>query len=478
MNKLLSRYKSTPAPFRASLWFTISNVIQKSIALFSLPILTRIMSTEDYGSYAIYQSWLAVVTILATMNLFLSAYTRGITEFEDQREEFASSILTLCSLITVFLFCVFLIRPEFWSGLMGLSPFLITVMFIEIFLMSAFEFWAATQRYDYKYRALVIVTIAITACSLGLGIAAILSSSSKAEARIIVDVAVKGVVGLLLFILIIGRGKCLFRREFWRYALAFNIPLIPHFLSHFVLTQSDRIMIGSIVGNDAAALYSVTYSLSTAMIFIITAVNNSLTPYTFKCLKAGETDRLKTATRPIFVMVAVLCVLMMAFGPELVTLFASAEYADAIWIMPSLAASVFFIFTYSVFANVEFYYKKTFAISVASAVCALLNIALNYLLIPRFGYQVAAYTTLASYICLTLAHYVLYKRVVSREQPDRTCVYDSRFIFACAVGLLLTVAVMPLLYKVPLLRLGVVAATLTVALLKRKQLISAMKEVR
>ena len=61
-------------------------------------------------------------------------------------------------------------------------------------------------------------------------------------------------------------GKKYIQKKYWKYALAFNIPLIPHYLSNYVLSQSDRVMIGKMVGNDKAALYSVAYTISTMMI--------------------------------------------------------------------------------------------------------------------------------------------------------------------------------------------------------------------
>ncbi len=63
-----------------------------------------------------------------------------------------------------------------------------------------------------------------------------------------------------------------------------------------------------------------------------------------------------------------------------------------------LRPSVFFMFLYPLFANIEFYYEKTKFVMVASCSGALLNILLNYIFIGLYGYYAAGYTTLICYM--------------------------------------------------------------------------------
>ena len=78
-------------------------------------------------------------------------------------------------------------------------------------------------------------------------------------------------------------------------------------------------------------------------------------------------------------IVAVLTIVAMLFGPELIKIFATEEYYQAIWIIPPVAMSVFFNSIYSVFVNIEFYYEKTKYVMYVTVVLAGLNIVLNYI---------------------------------------------------------------------------------------------------
>ncbi len=56
MNKLLDKYKKIPAPVKAGLWFFICTVLQKGIVFLTVPIFTRLLTTEQYGLLTVYQS--------------------------------------------------------------------------------------------------------------------------------------------------------------------------------------------------------------------------------------------------------------------------------------------------------------------------------------------------------------------------------------------------------------------------------------
>lgn len=463
-------------PVKASLWFTICNILNKGFALLSTPILTRIMSTEQYGTFSIYQSWYSIVTIFATVNVFQGAYTTGIVRFEKEQHTLESSLLGLTTTLTLTLFGIFLFTSNFWTEVSGLPTLLVIPMFAEITFMAAYELWAATQRFDYKYKQLVAVSIFMTVGSLGLGIVAILATDYKVEARVFSDVLLKCIIGIVLYINIIWKGRSYFCFKYWKYALVFSVPLIPHFLSHFVLGQSDRIMIGTLSGKSEAAIYSVAYSISMMMTLITNAINNSFCPYTYKKLKNKEVKGIGKSANTLFCLVGGLCIITMSFAPEVINIFAGPEYYNAIWVVPPIAASVFFIFAYAMFSNVEYYYGKTIGISVASIGCAFLNLGLNYVFIRLWGYLAAGYTTLISYICLSVLHYIMYYRVAKEELRSDMKIYNTKVIFLIAAVVLIVMGSMLFVYQYSLIRYGIILSLLSIAYYNRQRIKELMQK--
>ena len=67
ISRFVTKYKKMSVVTKAALWFTFATVLQKGISFFTVPIFTRIMSTEQYGIFSVYLSWISVLTILGGM---------------------------------------------------------------------------------------------------------------------------------------------------------------------------------------------------------------------------------------------------------------------------------------------------------------------------------------------------------------------------------------------------------------------------
>lgn len=477
IKKIFFLYYKMSEPVKASLWFTFCSIMQKGIALLSTPIFTRLLTTEQFGIYSIYQSWYAIITIFATLNLYCGVYNIGLTKFSHDQNRFTSSIQGLSTTITILLFGIYILNVDFWNNLLGLSFLFVISMFVESLFAPAFSFWAAKQRYDYKYKRLILITLIVAFGSPILGVICVLNTTYKAEARVLSYVLVQVCVGLIFYIHNSRKGKIFYDTRYWKFALAFNIPLIPHYLSTTILQQADRIMIASMIGNDKAAIYSVAYSISSMMLIITNAINNSFVPYTYKSIKSHDYKKIRKNSNGLIVLVGIACVLAMSFGPEIIKVFATTDYYEAIWIIPPVSASVYFLFLYPLFGNIEFYFEETKFIMYASCGGAVLNIVLNYLMIPVLGYIAAGYTTLVCYIIFSLAHYIFHKKVIKKHIPDVE-IYDIKFICIFSVVLLIAMIVMAISYNFILLRYGIIIIILITLLIKRKVILKIIKEVR
>lgn len=464
---LKKMYHSLSEQVKASIWYTICNVLNKGIALLSTPIFTRILTEEQYGIFSVFQSWYSIIFIFTSLNVFLGSYTKGLLLYKDRREEFTSSLLCLTTVITCCFGMIFLINIDFWSSVFELPSILLFAMFIELIFMPALEFWSAKERFDFKYINYVIVSVAMTSLSFTTSVIAVVLLKHKVEARIYSDVFSKVIFSIIIYIMIFLKGKKLFVREYWIYAIKFNIPLIPHYLSNYILSQSDRIMISKMVGNIQAAYYSLAYSIATMMNLIIIAINNSLTPYIYHSIDEGEEKSIDKVTTPVLLMVGSITVLTMIFAPEIIRIFAGKKYMEAIYVIPPIAASVFFIFVYSMFSTIEYYYQRTGLIAIATCISAGINLVLNFLFIKSIGYYAAGYTTLICYIFLSLMHYLFYKKTIEKELPRANGVYDTKMIMVVSIVVLAMMTFMIVIYQLTIMRYMIALIFVLIAYKKR-----------
>jgi len=475
--RAFQKYLGLADPIKASLWFTISSVIQRGIALLTTPIFTRLLTTEEYGVYSVYQSWYSIIIIFTTLNLYAGVYNNGMTKWPEARRQYTSALQGLSTTITVLWFFIYLCSMEFWNRLFGLSTLFVLAIFIEVLFVPAFNFWAAGQRFDYKYRKLVGVSVGMGLASPTIGVIAVLLSSYKAEARVLSYVFVQVCVGLVFYIFNMYKGKRFYIKEYWIFALKFNIPLIPHYLAQTVLNQADRIMIADMIGKGEAAIYSVAYTISMMFTIVTGAINNTFIPYTYKAIRDKKYKDLKKTASFLVLLVGAACIVAMAFGPEIIRIFAAPEYYDARWVVPPVAEALLFMFIFPLFCNVEFYYEQTKFIMVASGLAAAINVGLNHVAIKLFGYVAAAYTTLICYILLAIAHYIAYRIICKKKAIDFE-LYDMRFILTISVISLIIMVGMTFIYDIFVVRYTIIALIVIAIVVKRKVVIEKLRGIK
>ena len=477
MSILFNKYKSLSIYLRASFWFLICGFLQKGISVITTPIFTRLLNTSEYGSYNAFNSWYSIVYIIVSLNLSGGVYQQGLVKFEKDRYKFSSSLqgLTITS-ITIWTIVYFACH-NFINNLFDLTTIQMLSMLCMTWTSATFGFWLYEQRVDLKYRTLVIVTLAVSLAKPILGIVLVTHSSDKVTARILGLVIVEFVGYSWCCFVQMYRGKVFFSKTIWKYALNFNLPLIPHYLSQVVLNNSDRIMIKSMVGDSAAGIYSLAYSLAVIMTIFNTALSQTLTPWIYQKIKDKEIKDLASIGYLSLLMIAIVNMLLIMFAPEIVTIFAPASYFQAIYCIPPISMSMLFLFSYNLFAGFAFYYEKTKYIMAASLVGAGLNILLNYYGIKTFGYIAAAYTTLICYILYSIFHYKVMISICNTEldgiKPYRTkylVIFGCLFLSCGFVGLFS--------YRFPLLRYTIICVIAICAILYRRKIVYSIKKIK
>nr|WP_303181970.1 oligosaccharide flippase family protein [Lachnoclostridium phocaeense] len=427
IKKIKIRYENLSIELKAAIWYTICNVGQKGINMLVVPIYTRLLSASEYGRYSVFLSWLEIFEIIVTLRLFSGAYIVGLTKYSDDKYSYTSSLEVLSLVVTTFFLGIYLLFTDGINGLTEMDTTITVFIFLIMYATPIANFWKGWQRVENKYIQMVVLTLACTFFTPFLGILGIVFLKKEAEIIIFARTIVEILTAILLLIFFRKLFLSKIKLSYCIYGLRTNIPLIPYYLSTMVLSHSDRIVIQQIVGDKEAGIYSVAYSVSMIMLLFNTALNNSLQPWLFKSLKKQEVKDIPKITNISVVFFAGLNLMVVFFAPEIIKIFAPAEYYEAIWIVPPVVASVLIMYIYQQFINVEFYYEEGKMTAIASVGAAVLNVALNLAFIPWVGYLAAGYTTLASYIIFAILHYVFMIRICKKHGQNAK-LYDIKTI--------------------------------------------------
>jgi O-antigen/teichoic acid export membrane protein len=342
--------------------------------------------------------------------------------------------------------------------------------------MASYNLWASKKRFLYAYRILTVVSILIGAGRPLIGVIFIKLGSSNLGYMLIYGYALVNIcVGTVIYIVNQKKHTKFIAFGYWKYIFKFCVPLIPHFLSIQVLTRFDRIMINKMCSPSDVAIYSLAYSLSMLMQIVSDAVLSALTPWTYQCIKEQNKEKIGNVINVTLFLIAGANLILILFAPEAVKIFAPLEYYQAIYVIPAVSASVYFIYLFNVFANIEYYYSETRFVAFASIAAALLNVVLNFIFIRKYGFIAAGYTTLASYILYAFMHYICMSKVCSIHAEGYSF-YDTRFILLVSVAFVALAILALTLYKYAIIRYLIIFTIVILAIWKRKLILSFLKE--
>lgn len=468
--KLIEKYRGLSIKLKASFWFLICSFLQKGISLITTPIFTRLLSTTEYGQYNVFNSWLSIITIFVSFNLYQGVYAQGVVKFEKERSVFSSSLQGLTLTLVCSWTAVYLVFHDFFNNLLNLTTIQMLCMMLMIWASSVFNFWATEQRVEFKYRALVIVSILLSILKPTLGILLVINSDDKVTARI-VGLAIVEVIGYTPFFIIqMKNGKKFFSKKFWKYSISFNAPLLLHYLSGIILSNSDRIMIEKMCGASDAGIYSLAYSIALIMTLFNSSLAQTISPWFYQKIKANDIESISSVAYVTLVIIASVNLILIAFAPEVVRIFAPMEYYDAMWVIPPVSMSVYFMFSYDLFAKFAFYYGKTKFIMIASSLSAIFNIMLNYVFISIFGYIAASYTTLICYIIYSMSHYFFMTRIC-RKYFNINSPYNFKIILLISIVFLIIGSILFVSYNFIILRYLILLTIITVVLIFRRRIL-------
>ncbi len=474
--------KKLSAGVAASIVYTLASLFSRGLAIITTPIFTRIMPTDQVGVVSLFQSWASIIGTVATLALTSGGFQLSLREFGKERDRYVSSVLTLTTLMGVLLMAVYAFAPGFWNDVTGLPTPLMVLMLLYLLFSPAQDFWLLRQRYEYKYKVAGLFTFVSALISSIVAVYAVIRASQSGvqelgAVRLFATYSISISCSFVIWIAILLKGKTLYSGQFWKFSLSLSLPLIGNSIASQVLDVSDRTMISSMVGNDAVGIYSTLYTVSSLSLIVWTAINSSFIPYLYENMgDPQKTDKLRTVSSGILALFSVIAFLATMLAPEIVRILATEQYYEAIYIMPPIAAGVFFTAVSNMYSNLLIYFRKTQFIMVSSALAAVLNVVLNYVGIRQFGYIAAAYTTMIAYIVLGVSQMVVATKVYySTTQGTKKFVYNTKLISAILVLTVVCCMSCLLLYKTTLLRYLILLVIMAVFFVKRKTVVRLFK---
>lgn len=446
--------------FQAASLSLLSTILVRAINLISIPIFSRLLTTAEYGIVDIFFSYANIFMIVLGLDT-QGAVAKAKLDFRDDSDTYMSTNL----LFTAGFACAVAVAVNLlygWlRGMIGLSRFETNLMLVYGYALYVIAFRTAENNFDFQFRKNIVMTGTASVLNVLLSIVLILTvfRGRRENGRIIGATLPTAACALVVWLYICRRGKWRYNREHIRYALKFGVPLVPHNLSHIILSSADRIMIKTMISASDAGVYSLSYNLGMLLSVISEGMNQAFGPWLFRKIDRGEITDVTRAQRLYLMVYVIIAIGVMTISPEIVRLIGPEAYWDGTRIVMWVVYAVFLNFTYTLYVNIEFFYLKSNWISTGTIAAAAVNCGLNLLFLKRYGYVFGAYSTVISYAALLAFHMVIVNCVLKKRYTD------NRFVIIVVLAMLAVTVGMNLLLAHMWLRFALGAAALAGAAL-------------
>ena len=197
----------------------------------------------------------------------------------------------------------------------------------------------------------------------------------------------------------------------------------------------------------------------------------------YRKIKEGNGEENKTISVMLVILIGLMILCVIWYAPEIILIMAGKQYLSATYVVAPVALSLLLLFYCQLFINVEFYFEEKKMLVYGSIGAAIINIILNYVLIPIFGFVAAGYTTLFSYVVFALSNYYTMNIVLKKRNiPDN--LFNYKELLKLVIGFTIVGFLGVIIYDYLVIRIIITLFVLILLIINKNKFINTLKSIK
>ncbi len=400
--KRLTEHEGFMKYFRNTSWLFAENMFRMFFGLFVGVFVARYLGPDRYGLLSYAQSFAAIFSIIATMGID-GILVRELVA-KPQKYNVLMGSAFIIHLFGAFISMFFLIATIYCCNINDsytnkLIIIITTSVFFQSFMVIDSHFRAEVYSKYIMYASFMTVTI----ISILKIVLVIMSAPLIYFAWAILFNSI--ILALHQVVFYYKNNMSIFK---WSYTaiqirefLKDGWPLILSGIATAVYMNTDKIMLKELLNAKGVGEYAVASSISSVWYFVPMIISSSLFPAIVKAKKQGENiylKRLQQLYDLVTWIAIIIAIFMTLFSDWLVQLLFGEAFANASGVLTIHIWTGVFIALWAVASKWFTIENLLQNIMYRTFIGALLNIVLNYMMIPKYGVEGAAWATLISYV--------------------------------------------------------------------------------
>ncbi|MGV3060939.1 flippase [Streptococcus hyovaginalis] len=386
----------------------IKQVCMIIFPMISFPYASRILGVENFGKFNFGLSVVSYISIIAALGVNNYAIREGSRIKDDLKKlnTLVNEIFTLNIISTIVAYIILFLLLIFWKRLDSYITLILVQSIVVIFTTIGVD-WLNSIYEDYFY-----LTIRYIVCQLISLLAMLLFVKGSQDYIIYAFVNASALIlaNFSNLIYVNRRYHIKLKMTPFHHIFRHLKPVIVMFgsaLATVIYINSDTLILGIMKSNVEVGYYSVSVKVYSLVKQVINAVMVVMIPRISYELSKNNHDiihkRLEALQNFIVLVTIPIIAGLFYLSPQIIELFAGKSYMPATSSLQIISISLLFAVFANYFVNVILIpYKREKYFLIGTFISATLNILLNFVLIPKWGINAAAFTTVLSELVLSL----------------------------------------------------------------------------
>jgi len=401
---------------RHSIVYGLGAAASQVVGFFLIPLYTRYLTPSDYGVLEIFVATMAVIGVIiplgVTAGLAMSYY-----EHEDE-ERRKAALSTAYFFLTATSLCFALILIAAAGNLSSLLfestqyTFYFRVIFATLFFDTGVALSLLTLRVQEKSTNYVVITLARLFISIGLNILFIVALHKGVLGILEAHLITSALIYCFLIPRLIKNVGFRFSTAKLKGMISYGIPYVPSNLAAWIMTIADRYFLQFLSTSTELGLYSMGYKFGMVVnALVLGPFALAWGPFFWSVAKEKNAKEIYSSVLTYFVLIGMFIALALSvLSKEVLIIMTTPPFYGAYKVVPLIALSYILLGCFSILFVGAGLQKKTKYIPLITGTGAVVNLGLNYLLIPSHGMMGAAVATVISYLLLPIGSYFVSRR--------------------------------------------------------------------
>ncbi len=387
--------------------FTLSTILNKGLNFFVLPILTYYLTKEDYG----YLGFVMSVVTISSIYVGLWPGNFLIAKFSAFGKEKMAAYLSNILIILILTFLavlglLYLFEAQLFASFSDRDELILSIGFYTLFMV-CFNILNTITQLEKNAKKFALMQFIFSFGSLGIALVLIILLHYGWKGKFYAEMGLYAIFAAYMLYYLI-------REEYVRFSpsaaklkelFAYLFPMTFHVVGIFLMVTIDKVILARYLPLESVGIYTISMTMAVIVNIVFDAMLRAWEPYIFEKLSGGSREDMQWVVRTTLLyslFAIVFAIIYIVAIPWVFPIMVDEKFSDALHYIPWLVAAFTLEGLRKPIATLLMHKNRVKTLGGISFSAAILNIALNIMLIRHYGIMGAIYATLIAFCYLYL----------------------------------------------------------------------------